>query len=155
MGGRKRKPTSTNLLFLFFFFSDFATGDFKKIWFMKMVQCVKNLLCFRTCFISVFFFSLKYKLYFFLFFFEKANYTFKLIEIHFNLLYFTFIYIYIFFIIIIIIIKLKPLKFSQFSTLTQYLNKIITLFKQNYLTFIYPICCLKRVGNQKLFTYIA
>ena len=85
--------------FFLFFFSDFATGDFKKIWFMKMVQCVKILLCLRTCFIRVFFSKIQII-------------PFKWIEIHFNLLYFTFIYIYIYiyllllsiYIIIIIII---------------------------------------------------
>ena len=69
-------------------------------------------------------------------------------------------------------IKPKSLKLLQFSTSTQYLNKIylnkiifvslfrachiiIIFFKQNYLTFIYHIRCLKRVGKQKLFPYVA
>ena len=74
-------------------------------------------------------------------------------------------------------IKPKSLKLLQFSTSTQYLNKIylnkiylnkiifvylfrachiiIIFFKQIYLTFIYPIRCLKRVGKQKLFPYVA
>ena len=91
--------------FFLFFFSDFATGDFKKIWFMKMVQCVKKLLCFRTCFIRVFFSKIQII-------------PFKWIEIHFNLLYFTFIYIYLYIlsIYIIIIIIIIYLKFSQFFT---------------------------------------